>query len=57
MNNEEIIGSLYEQEMVRYESELYEVEKILKRNKGKVLVKWKGYDSTTWINETDITQT
>lgn len=56
MNNEEIIGSFYEQEMGKYESELFEVEKILKRSRGKVLVKWKGYDSTSWINENDLTE-
>src|ERR1044072_2873130 len=56
MNNEVIIGSFYEQEMVKYESELYEVEKILKRNKGKLLVKWKGYKTTSWINEKDLTE-
>ena len=56
MNNEVIIGSFYEQEMVKYESELYEVEKILKRNKDKLLVKWKGYKTTSWINEKDLTE-
>lgn len=56
MNNEEIIGSFYEQEMGKYESELFEVEKILKRSRGKVLVKWKGYDSTSWINDKDLTE-
>lgn len=56
MNNEVIIGSFYEQEMVKYKSELYEVEKILKRNKGKLLVKWKGYKTTSWINEKDLTE-
>ena len=35
LNNEKIIGSFYEQEMVKYESELCEIEKILKRNKEK----------------------
>lgn len=55
MSNEEIIGSFYEQEMVKYESELFEVEKILKRNKGRILVKWKGYNTTSWINEKDLT--
>src|ERR1700755_2042411 len=56
MNNELIIGSFYEQEMVKYKSELFEVEKILKRNKDKLLVKWKGYKTTSWINEKDLTE-
>lgn len=55
MSNEEIIGSFYEQEMVKYENELFEIEKILKRNKNKILVKWKGYNTTSWINKKDLT--
>jgi len=51
MNGEEITGSFYEQEMVKYDSEVYEIEKVLQKRKGKLLVKWKGYDSTSWINE------
>ena len=41
-NIEEIIGSFYEQEMVKYDSDVYEIEKVLKEKKGKIYVKWKG---------------
>jgi len=53
MNNEDIIGSFYEEEMVLYDSDVYEIEKVLKKSKGRLLVKWKGYEQPTWILETD----
>lgn len=54
MNNEEIIGSFYEQEMVKYNSDVYEIEKILNERKGKLLVKWRGYQKPSWISKMDI---
>jgi len=54
MNNEEIIGSFYEPELSKYSSEVYEVEKVLKESKGKLLVKWRGYDDPTWIPKADL---
>ena len=56
MNKEEIIGSFYEQEMVKYDSDVFEIEKVITKKKGKLLVKWKGYDSESWINEKDVMQ-
>lgn len=55
MNNEEIVGSFYEQELSKYSSDVYEIEKILKKFKGKILVKWKGYDNPSWISQDDLT--
>lgn len=55
MNSEELIGSFYEQELSKYNSDVYEIEKILKKSKGKVLVKWRGYDEPSWITETELT--
>lgn len=54
MDGEEIVGSFYEAEMVKYNEDLYEIEKILKENKGKLLVKWKGYEEPTWIYKKDL---
>ena len=54
MNNEIIIGSFYENEMVKYDHEYYEIEKIIRKKKDKLLIKWKGYDKSTWINEKDL---
>ena len=56
---EPIIGKFYEQELSRVDAkrdDVYRVEKILKRKKGMVLVKWLGYDSkhNSWIPEKDI---
>ena len=56
MDGEEVQGSFYEQEMVKYDNEFYEIEKILKSNKNKMLVKWKGYETPSWINKKDILQ-
>ena len=55
---EQIIGKFYEEELsaVDKKDNTYRVEKILKRRKGMVLVKWQGYDSkhNSWIPEKDI---
>ena len=56
---EPIIGKFYEEELSRVDKkrdDVYRVEKILKRKKGMVLVKWLGYDSkhNSWIPEKDI---
>ena len=45
LNGEEIKGTFYNEELSRYDSELYEIEKMLKRKKDKFLVKWKGYEN------------
>ena len=55
---EPIIGKFYEEEMspVSEDPHVYKIEKILRKRKGKVLVKWLGYDSkhNSWIPEKDI---
>ena len=55
---ETIIGKFYEEELspVDKNDNTYRVEKILKRKKGMVLVKWLGYDSkhNSWVSEKDI---
>jgi uncharacterized protein YacL (UPF0231 family) len=52
--NETILGTFYELEMSKYNDDLYEIEKVVQTNKNKVLVKWKGYNTTSWINKKDI---
>ena len=54
MNDEIIKGSFYEQELVKYENDAYEIDKIIKRKKDKSLVKWKGYIEPSWINKSDM---
>ena len=57
LNGEEIKGTFYNEELSRYDSELYEIEKVLKRKKDKSLVKWKGYEKPSWIDSKSIIET
>jgi transposase InsO family protein len=60
---EKLIGGFYSHEITPVNSDVFKVEKVLKKRKvkGKVqyFVKWKGYDSSnnSWIDEKDITNT
>jgi hypothetical protein len=60
---EDIIGGFYKNEIAPVSTDIFRIEKILKRKKinGKLFlyVKWKGYDSkyNSWINEDDIVET
>ena len=58
MNNEIIKVIVYEKELQKTKntSEVYVLEKIIRKNKNKYLVKWRGYsnDFNSWINENDI---
>lgn len=61
LKGEDIIGSFYEQELIKtYKPDLYEIEEIIEtkgRGKNKKhLVKWLGYDSSfnSWVNDSDI---
>ena len=58
MNNEIIKGQFYEKELIKTKntSEVYIIEKIIKKNKNKYLVKWQGYsnDFNSWIDKDDI---
>ena len=58
LNNEIIKGIFYERELQKSKnmSEVYIIEKIIRKNKNKYLVKWWGYsdDFNTWIDKNDI---
>ena len=59
LNNEKLQGTFYEQEMQKTkQDDLYTIEKILKTNKDKIFVKWKGYDSSfnSWIDKNMVTK-
>ena len=61
MNNEKLEGTFYEQELQKTDmkkDDLYTISKILKTNKDKVYVKFKGYsnDFNQWVNKSDITK-
>ena len=51
LNGEEIIGTLYEKELLKTNQEEFRKEKVIKRKGNKLYVKWKGYDNsfTSWI--------
>ena len=44
-NGEEIQGSFYEQELQKTSQSTFRIEKVLKRQGDKSLVKWMGYPS------------
>ena len=59
LNNEKLQGTFYEQELQKTkQDDLYIIEKILKTNKDKIFVKWRGYDSSfnSWINKNNVTK-
>ncbi|PFX13131.1 putative uncharacterized transposon-derived protein F54H12.3 [Stylophora pistillata] len=53
---EEIKGSFYEQEMLRAKQEVFRIEKVIRKSKGKALVKWSGYPEkfNSWIDVKDL---
>ena len=58
LNDEIIKGIFYERELQKTKntSEVYVIEKIIRKNKNKYLVKWRNYsnDFNSWINKDDI---
>ena len=58
LNNEEIQGSFYEQELLKATQEIFRIEKVIRRdnNEKQALVKWKGYsnDFNSWLPFKDL---
>ena len=56
LNGEEITGTFYEPELQKTSQELFRIEKVIKKEKKKSLVKWKGYsdDFNSWVDNKDI---
>ena len=58
LNDEIIEGIFYQQELQKTKntSEVYIIEKIIRKNKDKYLVKWRGYsnDFNSWVDKDDI---
>ena len=48
MEDETIKGTFYEQKLVKYENDSYEIDKIFRRQKNTLLVKWKVYCEHSW---------
>ena len=55
LDGEEVIGNFYQGQLTKViDQDRYIVEKILKRSKGKVLVKFLGYEKPEWILQKNI---
>ena len=58
LNDEIKKGIFYERELQKTKntSEVYIIEKIIKKNKNKYFVKWRGYsdDFNTWIDKDNV---
>ena len=56
LNDEEIIGIFYENELQKTKQNEFRIEKVIKRKGDKVYVKWKGYDNSfnSWIDKKNI---
>jgi hypothetical protein len=56
LNDEEIKGTFYEQEMQKSTQDTFRIEKVLKTKGNKLLVKWMGYsdDFNSWIDKKDV---
>ena len=59
MNDEIIKGIFYERELSKTKNTTeYIIEKILKTNKNKIYVKWRGYSNNfnSWIDKNSVTK-
>ena len=45
LNNEQITGTFYENELQKANQEEFRIEKAIKKKVDKLYVKWKGYDN------------
>ena len=56
LKGEEIKGTFYEPELQKTEQQIYRIEKIIKKEKGRSFVKWKGYPDkfNSWVDNKDL---
>ena len=56
LNGEAIKGTFYREELQKTDQEVYRIEKIIRKSKGKALVKWKGYpdEFNSWVPAGDL---
>ena len=56
LQGEEIEGTFYEPELQKTEQQIYRIEKIIKKEKGRSFVKWKGYPDkfNSWVDNKDL---
>ena len=55
-NGEEIIRTFYETKLQKTNQQGYRIEKVIKRKRSELYVKWKGYDNSfnCWIDKKDL---
>ena len=55
-NGEEIQETFYEQELQKTSQEVFRIEKIVKKDKTRSLVKWKGYPESfnSWVDNREL---
>ena len=56
LQGKEIKGTFYEPELQKTEQQIFRIEKIIKKEKGKSLVKWKGYSDkfNSWVDNKNL---
>ena len=54
-NGEQIIGTFYEKQLQKTNQEEFRIERVIKKKRNKLYVKWKGYDNSlkSWIDKKD----
>ena len=58
LKGEEIIGTFYEKELQKTNQEEFRIEKVIRRKRDRLYVKWKGYDNSfnSWIDKINLVQ-
>ena len=53
LNGEEIVGTFFEKELQKTIQEEFRIEKVIKKKRNKLYVKWKEYDNSfnSWIDK------
>ena len=53
LNDEEITGTFYEEEIQKIDQQEFRIEKVIKKKGDKLYVKWKGYDHSfnSWVDK------
>ena len=56
LQGEEIKGTFYEPELQKTEQQVFRIEKVIKKEKGRSFVKWKGYSDkfNSWVDNKDL---
>ena len=56
LNGEEIVGSFFEKDLQKTNQKEFRIEKVIKRKRNKLYVKWKGYNNSfnSWIDKKNL---